>query len=212
MQEIERVHVEKKEQKKKRAGSWGDSFAIKKDVLQFLSCLRSFKFDFRCFGSLHGAAISSDDEEEDEDGTNQETVAVGEDVLSRWLMVLNEDVEDNVDDRGLDMKVDCDDGMRDEDCAMQAPPANALLLMRCRSAPGRGWGDERREKLDLKKENGKKLEEEEKEMGKEKERKSLEILMRYDAGFGKLSSDIAKETWVLGGFQDPLSRSRSWKR
>jgi hypothetical protein len=28
----------------------------------------------------------------------------------------------------------------------------------------------------------------------------------------KLSLDIAKETWVVGGGADPIARSRSWKR
>lgn len=36
------------------------------------------------------------------------------------------------------------------------------------------------------------------------------VVMSYDTS--KLSADIAKETWVVGGVQDPLFRCRSWKK
>jgi hypothetical protein len=37
------------------------------------------------------------------------------------------------------------------------------------------------------------------------------VFMSTAPGFLKLSLDIAKETWIVGGM-DPLARSRSWKR
>lgn len=75
----------------------------------------------------------------------------------------------------------------------------------------------------------KKLQEEEEEDRKEEEKKGKNlkalmeeekrnskkenlVVMSYDTDFNKLSTDIAKETWVVGGMRDPLSRSRSWKR
>ncbi|RWW00462.1 hypothetical protein GW17_00036576 [Ensete ventricosum] len=47
-----------------------------------------------------------------------------------------------------------------------------------------------------------------KEEEKDKERL---VLMSYAPDFFKLSTDIAKETWVVGSM-DPLARSRSWRR
>uniref|UniRef100_A0A803NLU7 Uncharacterized protein n=1 Tax=Cannabis sativa TaxID=3483 RepID=A0A803NLU7_CANSA len=70
-------------------------------------------------------------------------------------------------------------------CEVAVPPANALMLMRC-------------SKNSLK-------------CLMEAENNEL-VVMRYDTDFYKISSDIAKETWVVGGIRDPFSRSRSWKR
>ncbi|KAF5942967.1 hypothetical protein HYC85_020609 [Camellia sinensis] len=85
--------------------------------------------------------------------------------------------------------------------------------MRCRSAPAKSWIEEREEKED---EDEEREEEKEKKakfaMEEEKKGKSLAVVMRYDNDFCKLSSDVAKETWVVGGMRDPFSRSRSWKR
>ncbi|GAB2271207.1 hypothetical protein Dimus_006051 [Dionaea muscipula] len=234
MHEIERIRNERKLQlkKKKEKTGWAESLGFKKDVTQFLTCLRSIRFDFRCFGSFPGTVISSEDEEdeeegeEDEDDGNQfgikenEAIEDSGEVFSKWLMVLNENQKH--EETGTLNGHGDDDGSNKEACMVQPPP-NALLLMRCRSAPAKSWIEERRrakenedyKKLDLEvetrkgEENGKQLEEEE-EM--EKKRESLAILMRYEGNFEKLSSDIAKETWVVGGFKDPLSRSRSCKR
>ncbi|CAA7014263.1 unnamed protein product [Microthlaspi erraticum] len=38
------------------------------------------------------------------------------------------------------------------------------------------------------------------------------VVMSYDTNYYRLSADIAKETWIVGGIQDPLFRSRSWKK
>ena len=47
--------------------------------------------------------------------------------------------------------------------------------------------------------------------GETEEDKEELVFMSTAPGFMKLSLDIAKETWVVGGW-DPIARSRSWKR
>ncbi|KAJ4916391.1 Uncharacterized protein Rs2_01941 [Raphanus sativus] len=89
-------------------------------------------------------------------------------VFSNWLTFLHE--KQNVE--GVEAVSD--------NAETAVPPPNALLLMRCRSAP----------------------EEENVKM----------VVMDYDTNYYKLSSDIAKETWVVGGIQDSLFRSRSWNK
>ena len=44
----------------------------------------------------------------------------------------------------------------------------------------------------------------------EKENEGL-VLMTYSPDFFKVSLDIAKETWIVGG-DDAVLRCRSWKR
>ncbi|KAL6573284.1 hypothetical protein OROHE_001743 [Orobanche hederae] len=165
MQEIERVHGIQTKQKKKPARI--EAMGFKKDAMQFLTCLRNFRFDFRCFGSFPTAEISSDDED-DEDG--------------------DEDDEDDDED---------EEGGENPSEHIPPPPPNAMLLMRCRSAPAKSWLEE-------------KLEEEDE--GEKEGRKQRLTVMRCGAEFSKLSADIAKETWVVGGIKDMLSRSRSSKR
>lgn len=101
----------------------------------------------------------------------------------------------------------------DEEQARPAPPPNALLLMRCRSAPAKGWverrgGDEEEDIIN-------KVNEEKKEKSAPAEDEKLNndnlVVMRYDPDLYQLSSDIAEETWIVGR-GDPFSRSRSWKR
>jgi hypothetical protein len=91
--------------------------------------------------------------------------------------------------------------------------------MRCRSAPAKSWQEEEEEEEEKEEEEDRKEEEKKgknlKALMEEEKRNSKKenlVVMSYDTDFNKLSTDIAKETWVVGGMRDPLSRSRSWKR
>ncbi|QCE15879.1 hypothetical protein DEO72_LG11g2891 [Vigna unguiculata] len=227
MEEIEKIHTDKKQRKRL---SWAETLGFKKEIMQFLTCLRSIRFDFRCFGSFSGTDIATeeeeDDEEEEEEVEEEEEkhVGVGENeseasrtVFSKWFMVLQE----NQNKR----REETEERRNDEESvsvSVSVPPPNALLLMRCRSAPAKSWVRER---------EGGDVEEEEREKGKEKgevvvkkgqslkslmeeERRKKEkmVVMRYDSDFYGISSDIAKETWIVGGLRDLMSRSRSSKR
>ncbi|XP_021900823.1 uncharacterized protein LOC110816804 [Carica papaya] len=227
MEEIERIHNSR--QRKKRP-TWIEAFGFKKEILQFLTCLRSIRFDLRCFGAFpHSEVIAStDDEDEDEeDGEydqenheNHNDDETSRTVFSKWFMVLQE----NQSNKESQKKEKERSGFDDRDSAFEhetpaAPPPNALLLMRCRSAPAKSWLEEKEED-----EEDDAEEEKEEEMKKGKDLKSLMeeetmrkkkeslVVMRYDTDFYKFSSDVVKETWVVGGMRDPLSRSRSWKR
>ncbi|KAK8642796.1 hypothetical protein V6N13_012128 [Hibiscus sabdariffa] len=222
MEEIERIHNNGKHKKRP---SWVESLGFKKEVMHFLTCLRSIRFDFRCFGSFPQSDITSTDDEDEEYQENDNHVEGNETsrtIFSKWFMVLqenqrngfykeenkeNESSLDNVDDKPA------------------VPPANALLLMRCRSAPAKSWleanGVEENEDED--EDEGENLQENKrKDEGKrknlrclmeEENRKMKESLavMKYGPDFHKISCDIAQETWLVGGRKDPLSRSRSWK-
>ncbi|XP_059461150.1 uncharacterized protein LOC132190242 [Corylus avellana] len=234
MEEIERIHNSRKP--KKRPG-WVESLGFKKDIMQFLTCLRSIRFDFRCFGSFpESSDITTDDEDggEDEDQEYRENRVGAEGidgngtdsrtVFSKWFMVLQENQNNKL---CREDKKDRDRGICDNESVAEpaAPPPNALLLMRCRSAPAKGWLEKKEEEEE---EEEKEAEDEhekarEKEQRKAKSLKSLMeeekrtkkenmVVMKYDTDFYKISSDIAKETWVAGGTRDPFSRSRSWKR
>ncbi|KAI3460021.1 hypothetical protein Pfo_016684 [Paulownia fortunei] len=234
MEEIERLHNNRKQKKR---SAWIEAFGLKKDVMQFLTCLRNIRFDFRCFGSFPTAEISSDDEEDDDDnddgeenyrenirnsGSKEESEENDHNsraVFSKWFMILPEDQGKEFitqeESKGkmitpcLDNEDEDEDENEDEDeDTSSAPPPNALLLMRCRSAPAKSWLEEKEEE---EKEKGKEMEKE-KEKAKEAEGKQRLVVMTCGAEFSKLSADIAKETWVVGGTKDMLSRSRSWKR
>ncbi|KAK1313590.1 hypothetical protein QJS10_CPA06g02045 [Acorus calamus] len=174
---------------------WLDSVGLKKDVMQFLNVLRGLRFNMRCFGSFHGHVESDeddedDDEEEDEEKDNEEVGA-----FSKWFMVLQE----NEYDKETQQKQQQQQQEQEQESCVA--PSNALLLMRCRSAPPKGWlEEEEKEKVVVLKE----------EEEKEKDLERL-VLMSYAPDFFKVSSDIAKETWVVGR-TDGLVRSRSWKR
>uniref|UniRef100_A0A1J3E7W2 Uncharacterized protein n=1 Tax=Noccaea caerulescens TaxID=107243 RepID=A0A1J3E7W2_NOCCA len=228
MEEIERIHSSKSESK---------FFGLKKDVMGFLTCLRNIRFDFRCFGDFRHADVTSDDDEDDEDDDEEdgEEEEEGEEeensktVFSKWFMVLQEEQSNNDDDdnKKCGVVVDGDEKRDLENAEPAVPPPNALLLMRCRSAPAKSWLEERmQEKTEQENREEQQGEEEEEEteyqeMSMKKKKKDLRslmeeekmelVLMRYDTEYYRLSSDIAKETWVVGGIQDPLSRSRSWK-
>lgn len=253
MEEIERLHNNRKKSKKKKSAAWVESLGLKKDVMQFLTCLRNIRFDFRCFGSFPTSGITDDDDDDDDEDDDEEEEldyqeprisrgAASDDgetsstVFSKWFMVLQENNNNNNNtNKDLIVKKEKSDGAdaesnteEAEECAVVVPPPNALLLMRCRSAPAKSWLKDRQESLVEEESNDDDDEEEaEKEKQKEKEKAEMEeeeeekrkkeeklIVMRYGADFYKISTDIAKETWVVGGInnRDPLARSRSWKR
>ncbi|OUZ99307.1 hypothetical protein BVC80_715g3 [Macleaya cordata] len=234
MEEIERLHNNRSSSKHKKKATWVEAFGFKKDVMQFLTCLRGLRFDLRCFGNFHGSdVISDDDEDEEEEEEDESEVGVegtnddgssSKTVFSKWFMVLQE----NQNNDGLNNKEKngCEEEEKDYP---SVPPPNALLLMRCRSAPAKSWLEEKEEEEQQQQQQQqqhqqkqKEEEEEEEESNKklkllleeEKKKESL-ILKCYSPDFFKVSSDVAKETWVVGGMRDPrdpLSRSRSWKR
>ncbi|KAG2322767.1 hypothetical protein Bca4012_058230 [Brassica carinata] len=206
MEEIERIHSNKSQSK---------FIGLKKDVMGFLTCLRNIKFDFRCFGDFrHADDVTSDDEdEEDEEEKQEQEEEIPKTVFSKWFMVLQEEEQNTIKNHE---KCVADEN---SDAEPAVPPPNALLLMRCRSAPAKSWLEER---MQVKTEQENREEEaEDQEMSMKKKKKDLRslmeeekmelVLMRYDTEYYRLSSDIAEETWVVGGVQDPLSRSRSWK-
>ena len=185
--EIEKIHRSKSESK---------FLGIKKDVMGFLTCLRDL--DFRCFGAFPPVdAVSHDEEDEDE--------ASGS-VFSKWSKVLHEKEK----------------AFTDVETAV--PPPNALLLMRCRSAPVKNWLEtEKKKKIECEDARQQSGECEKETVSKKKDLRSLmeeeeeeedvnRVVMDYDTNYYKLSSDIAKETWVVGGIQDSLFRSRSWNK
>ncbi|CAA2992623.1 Hypothetical predicted protein [Olea europaea subsp. europaea] len=220
MEEIEKLHNSKKHKKRP---AWIEALGFKKDIMQFLTCLRSIRFDFHCFGSFPSADITSDDDEEDEDDKQQahdEDNETSRTVFSKWFMVLQENQSKQFTEKESKEKYYKSSTDDDVPCA---PPPNALLLMRCRSAPAKSWLEdieaEKKENDDQEEEEEEEDEDEnedEEKLTKEEEenakRKENLVLMQYGADFYKISSDIAKETWVVGGIKDSLSRSRSSKR
>ncbi|KAI4375102.1 hypothetical protein MLD38_013012 [Melastoma candidum] len=224
MHEIEWIHKDGK--RKKRTTMWGEALGFNKDAMKFLTCLRSLKFNFRCFGNFPGAVITSDDDDEEEDDDededdvsretdigNQNNGGGNGDVdpkkFSKWYMVLKEDTKENRDSN------------REKEAPVPSvPPPNALLLMRCRSAPAKSWlvdtadtqcADDIGNKAGTMRKNLKIQIEEEKV---EKEVRKMEegsVTASYDADYYRISSDVAQETWIVGGFRDVLSKSRSWK-
>ncbi|KAE8818908.1 hypothetical protein D1007_03299 [Hordeum vulgare] len=216
-EEIERL------QGRRKKASWLEAVGIRRDALPFLGgALWSLRHKVRCFGSSLPAAVdsSADDDDDDDAGEHErESSAVGgtgsaaASVFSKWLMVLErshdepheQDAGDDNDDDGLDQEVGRPSNEAGDDCSKAPsvpPPPNALLLMRCRSAPAKGLARKGAEA-------GSEEATREKE-GVEEKRDEL-VFMRTAPDFLKLSIDIAKETWVVGGV-DPLARSRSWKR
>ncbi|MCL7049963.1 hypothetical protein MKW94_008105 [Papaver nudicaule] len=238
MEEIERIHKKnssaassKHKNSEAKKSTWAEALGFKKDVMQFLTCLKGFKVDFRCFGNFHGSGVLSDDDDEDDDDVNEDEEndevrsELGKDhltssckssrtVYSKWFMVLEENKENGLFEENKDAEKNV--------CPSAAPPPNALLLMRCRSAPAKSWLEEKEEEEEEEEEeheddqeskdyNNNKL----KVVFDEEQKKENLILKCYSPDFTMVSSDVAKETWVVGGIRDsrdPLSRSRSWKR
>ncbi|XP_062221976.1 uncharacterized protein LOC133921207 [Phragmites australis] len=186
---------------KPKKASWLHALGLKRDAMPFLDALHgAFRFNVRgCFGSFPGAMEYTSGEDDDEENEEcREKEAEHGAALARWFMVLEEGKKVSSKKQEQEQQQH-----REEEDA--APPANALMLMRCRSAPAKGLarrlGGEAEECEDVK--SAKKTPEEEKE-------ESL-VLMTYSPDFFKVSLDIAKETWIVGG-DDAILRCRSWKR
>lgn len=256
MEEIERLHnsrskhhtKNKKISRNKKSKHWGEASGFKKDIISFLTCLGNIRFDFRCFGSFPHPDITSDEEDNDEEHAKEDEDKDEEEdhdhdkhfsretatdemerntVFSKWLMVLqqNQDKMNHTDDTNCTTakQVEVDD-------QVQVPPPNALLLMRCRSAPAKrsNWprvqggrhGINRAESEDghVHEEDQEQKEQQpaavlvEEKPKKKKKRESLAIVMKYDVDFYNMASEVSKETWLVGDLQDALARSRSWKR
>ncbi|KAI3686005.1 hypothetical protein L1987_79674 [Smallanthus sonchifolius] len=238
MEEIERIHNNKKHRKKP---SWGDAIGFKKESMQFLTCLRSFKLDLGCFGAFPSANVTSDDEnDDDETNSVKKTIGFegydhddkdehghehGEDIeegssrsaFSKWIMVLedNQDCLHGKEEIGKPKDDDNDDD--DEAQAPCVPPSNALLLMRCRSASTKSLLEEEEEeeeeeaKDDDDDDEHDGIDDDQHDVGKKRE--NLMELMKYEGDFYKLSCDIAKETWVVGGInQDSFSKTQAQKK
>lgn len=212
VEEIERMHG-----RRKKVG-WLETVGIRRDALPFLGgVVRGLRHKARCLGSLHGAVDSSTEEEEEHGGERGGAAAS---VFSKWLMVLEGgDEPSEQDSRDEDEEHDEEDDdeqqskSQDDECS-SAPPPNALLLMRCRSAPAKGLSrrvtDEPPASEAQAEEGSGRGASEDADTEAEVRDDDL-VFMSSAPGFLKLSIDIAKETWIVGG-GDPLSRSRSWKR
>uniref|UniRef100_A0A0D9VL57 Uncharacterized protein n=1 Tax=Leersia perrieri TaxID=77586 RepID=A0A0D9VL57_9ORYZ len=199
--------------KGKKATTWLQALGIKKvDALPFLNALQgAFRINIAgCFGSFPGGAVveyTSGEDDDDEEEEEEDELA-GKDAnsehgaaLAKWFMVLEEGKKVSSKKRQQESA---------EKQEEVAPPANALMLMRCRSAPAKGiprrLGGDAEEEVTIK--SAKEEEEEEEE---EEENKERLVLMSYAPDFFKVSVDIAKETWIVGG-DDAVLRCRSWKR
>uniref|UniRef100_A0A7C9EVX7 Uncharacterized protein n=1 Tax=Opuntia streptacantha TaxID=393608 RepID=A0A7C9EVX7_OPUST len=244
MEEIERLHNSRSKHhptsnksKSKKSKYWGEALGFKKDIINFLTCLGNIRFDFRCFGSFPHPEITSDeedDEEQEEEDEEDEEEMESNTVFSKWFMVLQEN-QDNTNQTQTDKNCDIakqevyedeKDAPEAEADQVQVPPPNALLLMRCRSAPAKrssfprvqGGGHainlKQSEEETISSKLGQVDEEdlEKKVKTKKKRRESLAIVMKYDVDFYNMASEVSQETWLVGDLHDALSRSRSWKR
>ncbi|PKA56755.1 hypothetical protein AXF42_Ash002058 [Apostasia shenzhenica] len=169
-----------------------EALGFKKEIMQFLGALSSLRVAMRCFGSFNGTEDYSTDVDEDEEEEEELEGSGSKTLLSNWFMLLEES-QSHGSNSGSKLGEEVED-----ECSSTAPPPNALLLMRCRSAPAK------------REEEVANLVEEELNSKMIEDRKGL-LLMNYAQDFSKFSTEIVKETWVVGNF-DPLCRSRSWKR
>ncbi|KAJ3700500.1 hypothetical protein LUZ61_004205 [Rhynchospora tenuis] len=212
VEEIERLRKDRK----KKSGSWLEAVGIKKDALQIFSSFHGLRFNMGCFGSFPGSIdCTSDEEDEDEESVAREDEASSsQDVFSKWFMLIeqNQDIDLKEEIVQDDEEEEEEEGEGKDGVQNSAvPPPNALLLMRCRSAPAKGLLNRAEEVETEEVRIANKAIEEEQEKEKEKEKEKL-VVMRCAPDFFKVSMDIAKETWIVGGEMDLLARSRSWKR
>ncbi|TMW90570.1 hypothetical protein EJD97_015532 [Solanum chilense] len=205
MEEIEKLHVKKQ---KKKKNVWNmEGVGFKKDAMQLLTCLRNIRFDFRCFGSFHNDetdVITSDDDDDDDEEDDQEGVEEHDDeaktasrtVFSKWFMVLQENQKTEETEHAKKTEETEYSVFSHND----APPPNALLLMRCRSAPAKGLLEQKHKDND----NDCDQRKNEKSRTENNTKKSL-VVMRY-------GSDLYKFSSLQNGIKDPFSRSLSSKR
>ncbi|CAA6658816.1 unnamed protein product [Spirodela intermedia] len=183
IEEVEKTHGRRRHGKARRWPQWTEAFFL-------FNAFRGFRFRLGCFGT--SAEEEEEEEDDGDDGGEGERSGATQTAFSKWFMVLEESQNHHSRDKNIfDVEEEEDDGDEERDCAgtasppAAAPPPNALLLTRCRSTPG-----SRRE-------------------GSGGEKKRV-VMKRQATNFLEVSSDIAKETWVVGSFD--LARSRSWKR
>ncbi|KAI9097711.1 hypothetical protein K1719_025482 [Acacia pycnantha] len=215
--EMEKIHDDGKLRKRP---SWAKSLGLKREIMQFLCCLRTLRFDFRCFGSFPAEDNTTEDENYEEEGYQENQVGMEETsddatsaIFSKWFMMLHENQNSVFDgeDRSNEENIS-DDGFIAES---GVPPPNALLLMRCRSAPAKSWFQENHEREKEDRACADEVEQITNEkllMEKDETKKENMVVLRYDSDFDKMSLDIVKESWIVGRLRDTLSKSRSWKR
>ncbi|KAH6812403.1 hypothetical protein C2S51_026165 [Perilla frutescens var. frutescens] len=130
-----------------------EAFGFKKDVMQFLTCLRNIRFDFRCFGYISAREIASNDDEEDDGDEDLNEEEKSGAVFSKWFMILQEDnlskefIRAEESGKRKVIVLHSDEGLVvvDDDASGAPPPPNALLIMRCRSVLVKSWLEEREE-------------------------------------------------------------------
>lgn len=205
MAEIEKLHGQKQRKNSfSRAGKsggtpvsspgralqqpkWSQVVGLKKEVVQFITALRNLRVDLGCFGA---SSVSTDDEEEEEDDEARRPSTSGT-VFAKWFMIL-QDSDDRKEAkpetssvRSSNETAEASPGDSNEEPAV--PPPNALLLMRCRSAPSLNTDSEI---------TGRQAEDCSLGNGKKKSPSNAVVLMRCETDFSKLSLEVSKETWV----------------
>ncbi|KAE9595949.1 hypothetical protein Lal_00030474 [Lupinus albus] len=219
MEEIEKIHSNNKHKKRSKLAL---SLSFKKEVMHLLTCLSCMRLDLRCFGTLNHEGEDDEDIEDEGYGEKENHVVIEENdnetsgtVFSKWLMVLQENKTNELH------KEDTNNGSSVEEAEEAiVPPSNALLLMRCRSAPVKSlWKEKEDEKSEEQNEQGKDKEKVAwvnkgkslKSLMEENRKKENLVVMRYDSDIFKISSsEIAKNTWIVGGLRDSvLPKSRS---
>ncbi|KAK4792245.1 hypothetical protein SAY86_022680 [Trapa natans] len=234
MEEIEKRKRERPGRARQSSSSSSSSSSgfMTKEIVQFLACLRNVRFNFRCFGAFPAdtGTLSNDDDDEDDDEEEGENGCTEEEedeewednpkpVFSNWFMVVKEKNDGKTIETHQEEAAKKQGGKSRDDgtlaVAEVVPPPNALLLMRCRSAPAKSWRleavkedreeaeegmDEVKKKLRLLMKE-KKREDEEEEVERKKKKQQSILMEAYGVtnDHCKMSSEIAKETWVVGG-------------
>jgi hypothetical protein len=189
----------------RKKATWLQALGIKRDAMQLLDALHgAFRFNVRgCFGSFPGAVEYTSGEDDDEEEEHSEKEAKQDAALARWFMVLEEGKKVSSKKQVPELHQKQAEDKEEE----AAPPPNALMLMRCRSAPAK----ELARRLEGEAEENKDVKTSTKTPEEDNEKEEGLVLMAYSPDFFKVSLDIAKETWIVGG-DDAILRCRSWKR
>lgn len=169
---------------------WSQVVGLKKEVVQFITALRNLRVDLGCFGA---SSVSTDDEEEEEEEDEARRPSTSGTVFAKWFMIL-QDSDDRKEAKPETSSVRSSTetaeevlpGDSNEEPAV--PPPNALLLMRCRSAPSLNYTDS-----DI---TGRQAEDCSLSNAKNKSPSNAVVLMRCETDFSKLSLEVSKETWV----------------
>lgn len=194
MAEIEKLHSHRQRRRVStsspgRQRSLAQIVGFKKDILHFVAALWNLRVDFGCFGA---PAVSTDDEEEDEKDEEEAAKEVTNSgmLMAKLVMMLQDNDErslHNFDPKSLE---DSNAGPEAEGETLAVPPPNALLLMRCRSAPGRACVVKAEDEKGKGKGKGN-------SDFREKSPPAAVVLRRCEPDFAAmLSMDVSKETWV----------------